>query len=486
MTTAFVFVYFSLLIFVAIYGIHLYWLIFEYWRSKKVNLSVPHGCIAKSNFPKVTVQLPIYNEMRVALRLVRAIENFDWPAKSLQIQILDDSTDCTSEIIDNYLAGRKDSKIKIEHIRRSHRTGFKAGALQHGLATASGEFVAIFDSDNLPQPDFLIKMMPFFNNPSTGMVQARWSFLNRHESLLCRAQALFLDAHFAIEQQARFFGGLLFNFNGTAGIWRRTTIDDAGGWQGDTLTEDLDLSFRAQLAGWRFVYFNDYSVPTELPGTIASFKAQQYRWAKGAIQTGLKLAGRIRRSRIPLLSKVAVFFHLTSKMLSPALLALAVLLVPALYIRLEAGTAKLLLIDLPIFVAGTLSMSIFYSLAYRSAGRNRKLSDLWVLPTLTSIGIGLAVNNTRAIVSALINNKTPFVRTPKSGSTDNQYRLVPSAYRIRADRTLVVETALAFYSTAALVIAGYLELYVSIPFLSTFAFGFVYFAWRGFMENYAR
>ncbi len=296
----------------------------------------------------------------------------------------------------------------------------------------------------------------------------------------------FLNAHFIVEQQARYFGGLLFNFNGTAGIWRKKTIIDAGGWEFDTLTEDLDLSIRAQLKGWKFIYDNSYVVPTELPNRISAFKSQQYRWAKGAVETAIKVLPKVMRSSISTKVKIATFFHLTSKSISPALLMLALLLVPALYIRLETGLLKLFLIDFPIFIAGTGSMSLFYSYAYKHGNTHKDWKDIFTLPMLTSLGIALAVNNSRAFFSALLMRKSAFIRTPKSGSTDASPQAMPKSYFATLDKTIFIELFLAFYSFTALLIAYDMHLYFTIPFLATFFFGYCYFSVKGLNELYAR
>ena len=482
MKTAFIIFYFSLLGFVALYGGHLYWLIILYIKNRHRKLEAGPGPLGRTDFPIVTIQLPLYNERKVAVRLLKAVCSFDWPKDKLEIQVLDDSNDETTSIISEFLQTRLDDGAIINHIRRGQRTGYKAGALQFGLKQAKGNYIAIFDADNLPAPDFLKGTMPHFNNKKVGLVQTRWGFLNRSESLLARAQALQLDSHFLIEQQARFWGGLTFNFNGTGGIWRKQAILDGGGWQHDTLTEDLDLSYRSQITGWKFVYDNSIIVPTELPNNISGYKTQQYRWAKGAVQTFFKLAPRILKSRLEKRVKIAAMFHLTNKFVSMALCMLGILLIPALYFRVESGIAKLLLIDLPIFLAGTGSMSLFYSLAYKAERKEKKFTDMFALPLLTSVGIGLAVNNSRALISALMGRKSAFKRTPKSGSVDGGYQPTPLDYLTGIDRTTYFETALTVYSFLAITLAIYLQLYFAIPFLITFFLGYFYFSFKSWSE----
>lgn len=482
MRTAFICLYAFLLAYIAVYGLHLYWLIA---LSSRQSPRRPGNLTPDEQLPFMTVQLPIYNERNVVERLIEAVAGLDWPRDRFEIQVLDDSNDNTSEIIASETLHWRDRGIAIHHIRRNSRAGYKAGALANGLRSARGEFIAIFDADNVPKSDFLKRLIGYFTNSEVGMVQARWSFLNRQQSLLCRAQALFLDAHFLVEQIARYRGGLLMNFNGTAGIWRRLAIDEGGGWKADTLTEDLDLSFRAQLAGWQMVFDESVDVPTELPTAIRAFKAQQYRWACGAIETGVKLLPQIMRAPLPRRVKIASFFHLTQKTVSPALLLLAVLLIPALYVRMESGIAGLLVFDLPVFLAGTGSMTLFYSLAYRRQQDYRSSRSSLTLPLLTSLGIGLAANNTLAVIAALSGKHGTFVRTPKSGTAGAQVVNTPVDYRIRADRTFGIEIALATYASLAVGTALWMHIYPSVPFLLTFAFGFTYFAVRSLKEAYA-
>ncbi|MBD3402853.1 glycosyltransferase [candidate division GN15 bacterium] len=473
--------YFFLLFYIAFYGAHLYWLIRLYLKHRHERYPTPPPA---DKLPVVTVQLPIYNERYVVTRLIRSITAFDWPKDRLEIQVLDDSDDDTSTRAADEVARWQAEGFDIHHIRRSHRTGFKAGALADGMTSARGEFVAIFDADNVPHPDFLNKTIPHFQNDRIGLVQARWSFLNRDESLLCRAQALFLDSHFYIEQAARSRGGLFMNFNGTAGVWRAAAITEAGGWQSDTLTEDLDLSYRAQMAGWRMRFLEDVEVPTELPSSIRAFKAQQFRWTKGAIETGRKVLGKLIRSDQPVRIKLASCWHLTQKTIALALLLLSIMLVPALYIRAEGGMLKLLLIDLPIFLLGTGSMSLFYSLAYRRSKQAGTAITNLVLPVLTSIGIALSVNNSLAIIAALTGRHKSFVRTPKTGTTGRLALSLSSDYRVPFDLSVRAELFFACYAFGAILLAMVTGLYMSVPYLTTFAVGFTFFSYLSLRERY--
>jgi cellulose synthase/poly-beta-1,6-N-acetylglucosamine synthase-like glycosyltransferase len=478
--TLFLTFYFFLLFYIALYGVHLYWLIFLYWKHRRE--VIVRKC-SGPDYPIVTVQLPIYNERLVARRLVQAVAAFDWPKDRLEIQILDDSTDDTTDILAQEVARLRACGYSINHLRREIRNGYKAGALQDGLRRSRGEYIAIFDADNIPRPDFLKETVSCFTSPDLALVQARWGFLNRGTSLLCRAQALFLDAHFFIEQSARSRGGLCMNFNGTAGVWRKQAIIDAGGWRFDTLTEDLDLSYRVQMRGWRMILADDVVVPTELPAAIRSFKSQQYRWARGAIETARLILPCLHASQLSARQKIAATFHLTQKTVSVALLLLSLLLIPALFLRTEGGMIRLLFLDIPIFLAGTGSMSIFYGLAYGHVRIRRSVRDILVLSTLTSVGIALSLNNALAVLFGLFSRSRVFIRTPKSGAIGVDQMAIPQDYRLAFDHTILGEFGLALYSTAAILAALIMKIFFSIPFLMTFAFGFAYFAWLSYHER---
>ncbi|HKE00921.1 MAG TPA: cellulose synthase family protein, partial [Planctomycetota bacterium] len=403
--------YFGTLGALSLYGIHRCVILYLYYRHRARR---PVLARLDGDLPRVTIQLPVYNERYVVERLIDAAAVLDWPRDRLEIQVLDDSTDDTTTIADRAVREWRGRGLDIVHLRRSDRTGFKAGALAAGLRRASGEFIAIFDADFVPHPDFLRRVLPGFSSPRVGLVQARWTHLNRGYSLLTRAQAILLDGHFVIEHTARHRSGRFFNFNGTAGVWRRTCLDDAGGWEHDTLTEDLDLSYRAQIKGWRFVYLPDVVVPAELPAEINGFKSQQHRWAKGSMQTALKLAPRIARARIGIPIKIEAAVHLSSNICYPLLLLLSALLMPALWLRvrvLDPGAA--FLFDLTLFVAASVSIACFYVASQREAERGQWLRRIADLPLVFALGIGLAVNNTRAVLEALVGHESEFVRTPK-------------------------------------------------------------------------
>ena len=349
--------YFFVLVILAVYGWHRYYLVYLYMKNKG-RMPVPAGKLEA--WPVVTIQLPIYNEMYVADRLIDAVCQIDYPRELLEIQVLDDSTDETQSVAEQAVRRNAARGVDITFIHRTDRSGYKAGALEAALKVAKGEFVAIFDADFIPTPDFLTRTVPFFTDPKVAMVQARWGHINQDYSLLTKIQSILLDGHFVLEHGGRNRAGLFFNFNGTAGIWRRVAITDAGGWQHDTLTEDLDLSYRAQLRGWRFVFLPDLIAPAEVPVEMNSFKSQQHRWAKGSIQTCLKLLPRILRSNVPLHVKTEAFFHLTANFNYPLMCVLSVLMAPAMVIRYNMGWYEMLLIDVPLFFAATFSVCNFY------------------------------------------------------------------------------------------------------------------------------
>jgi cellulose synthase/poly-beta-1,6-N-acetylglucosamine synthase-like glycosyltransferase len=463
--------YFGVLLVLAVYGCHRYYLLRLHYRHRPIAPGRPEPLTA---LPRVTVQLPVFNEFYVVERLIEAACRLDYPRERLEIQLLDDSTDETSSRAAAVVDLMRRNGHDVTHIRRSHRDGFKAGALAHGLRTAGGEFIAVFDADFVPGPRFLRDLLPHFSHPRVGMVQARWGHLNREFSSLTRIQAILLDGHFAIEHAARHRAGRFFNFNGTAGIWRRACIDTSGGWKHETLTEDLDLSYRAQLAGWQFVFAPEVVAPAELPADIDAFKSQQHRWTRGSIETGLRLLPRIARARLPAAVKTEAFFHLTNNLAYPLMVLLALLIVPAMLIRRGAGLDLVWLFDLPLFLMSTMSVSAFYLCSQREIGR-RLGGAVAAMPMLMSLGIGLCVNNTRGVLGALSGRRTGFVRTPK-------YALcrLEGDYRDRQHRgagrlaVRLIESAFAVYFTVAAVLATVDGLYAALPFLLLFQVGFAY------------
>jgi cellulose synthase/poly-beta-1,6-N-acetylglucosamine synthase-like glycosyltransferase len=483
--------YFTILVCLSVYGLHRCYLVYLYTKYRRSRSSAAAsaavsagGVLEDFDAPFVTVQLPIYNEMYVVDRLVDAVAGLDYPHDRLQIQVLDDSTDDTQYIARRAVSRAAARGLDIQYLHRSRRAGFKAGALADGLQHARGELIAIFDADFVPEADFLARVLSPFRDPRVGMVQARWGHINRDYSLLTRVQAMFLDAHFVLEHGARERAGLFFNFNGTAGVWRREAIESAGGWQHDTLTEDLDLSYRAQMAGWRFVFLPDVVAPAEVPVEMNGFKTQQHRWARGSIQTGLKILPVLLRSSFPRRVKLEAFFHLTANLNHPLMLALSVIMVPALFVRETMGATSILLVDLPLFCAATLSMVNFYTVSQRTL-RTDWISQLRYMPALMAVGIGLSVNNTRAVIGARSGRETPFKRTAKYGVVGRGDDWLSKRYRQSAIGQPMIELGLGLYFTVAIVYAASSGLLASLPFLMLFQAGFLYTGLQSFLQQSA-
>jgi cellulose synthase/poly-beta-1,6-N-acetylglucosamine synthase-like glycosyltransferase len=462
-------VYFFVLIILAVYGWHRYYLVYLYMKHKD-HPPTPRGCF--ETLPRVTVQLPIYNEMYVAERLIDAVCKLDYPRELLEIQVLDDSVDETTAVAERAVCRHAAAGINITCLHRSDRTGYKAGALEAGLHVADGEFVAVFDADFIPTADFLLRSVQFFTDPKVAMVQARWGHVNADYSLLTKIQSILLDGHFVLEHGSRSRAGLCFNFNGTAGIWRRSAIVDAGGWQHDTLTEDLDLSYRAQLRGWRFVFLQDLVAPAELPVEMNAFKSQQHRWAKGSIQTCRKLLPRILRSDLPVGVKAEACFHLTANFNYLLMCVLSVLMAPSMVIRYNMGWYEMLLIDVPLFFAATASVANFYMVCQRELHADW-ITRLKYLPFLMSIGIGLTVNNTRAVLEALFNQQSEFARTPKYCIEGQSDEWVGKKYRQSDVIQPMIELTLGLYFTATVFYALANGIYGTLPFLVLFQVGFL-------------
>ena len=463
-------VYYLVLSLLAFYGAHRVLMVWLYYRHRR---DVPRAAGSLDPLPRVTVQLPIYNEVYVVERLVEAVASMDYPRELLEIQILDDSTDETRQVASRVAERLSAHGFNIKHRPRDNREGYKAGALQAGMESASGEFLAIFDADFVPCPQFLRETLPYFADPSVGLVQARWDHLNREFSLLTRIQSIFLDGHFVIEHTARHRSGRFFNFNGTAGIWRRRCLEEAGGWQSDTLTEDVDASYRAQLLGWKFVYLKDLAVPAEVPVDMNGFKSQQHRWTKGSIQTGRKLLPAIFRSGYPWKVKVEAFFHLTNNVSYLLVILLALLILPAILIRERIGWQKLIVFDFPLFFGATFSFIAFYISSQREIGRDWK-PTLRYMPFLMSLGIGLSINNVRAVLEAMFNRPTEFTRTPKYRieGTSGEWRT--KKYRAAGNFSIAIEVLLSLYFLGAVLFSIEERYWAGIPFLLIFFNGFAY------------
>jgi cellulose synthase/poly-beta-1,6-N-acetylglucosamine synthase-like glycosyltransferase len=473
--------YFFVLIILAVYGWHRYYLVYLYMRNRG---RAPQAGPALSPTPVVTIQLPLYNEMYVADRLIEAVAGIEYPTDRLEIQVLDDSTDETCAIAERAVRRLAAAGRDIKYVRRDNRSGFKAGALEAGLQVARGEFIAIFDADFIPSSDFLTKLMPHFADAKVGMVQARWGHINQDYSLLTKIQSILLDGHFVLEHGGRNRAGLFFNFNGTAGVWRRIAIDDAGGWQHDTLTEDLDLSYRAQLRGWRFVFTPDVIAPAEVPVEMNAFKSQQHRWAKGSIQTCRKLLSRILRADVPLGTKVEAFFHLTANFNYPLMCVLSVLMFPSMVIRYNMGWYEMLLIDVPLFFAATFSVCNFYMVCQREIHPDWRTRARY-LPFLMSIGIGLSINNTRAVLEALFNKQSEFRRTPKYRIESDADEWMGKKYRQSVAIQPLIELGLGLYFTATVFYALANQIYGTVPFLVLFQIGFLYTGLVSVVQQYA-
>ncbi len=466
--------YYLLLACLSIYGLHRGVLLYFYATgSNKSYCEVSGSPTRKRGYGRrVTIQLPIFNERFVVESAIDALSRLRYPRELFEIQILDDSTDETSKIAQAAVERWQSRGISIQYRHRATRTGFKAGALAEGLREAKGDLIAVFDADFAPDPDFLEKVVGVFDDPSIGMIQARWDHNNRGHSLLTRLQALFLDGHFVLEHGARFRSGCFFNFNGTAGVWRREAIETAGGWQSDTLTEDLDLSYRAQLAGWNFMFVPDVAVPAELPIHMTAFKSQQHRWAKGSIQTCLKVLPALLRSSLSWRIKAEACFHLAANFNYLLLVPFCVLLVPVMVVRHYFGAASsLALVDYLLLSVAMLSVANFYLVSQCELTSNwwRRCFDI---PALIALSLGLSVNNAVAVMEALMGRTGDFVRTPKYGK-DAVGRCTPG-YWNTVSWLVWVEMGFGVYFTGAVVFAVAVELYMAVPFLILFQFGFLY------------
>jgi Glycosyltransferase like family 2 len=481
-------VYFAVLACLAMYGLHRSHLVLTCLRLRGrlrelacgvAPLQLEAGSTQAATLPVVTIQLPLFNEATVAERLLDHVARIRYPRERLEIQVLDDSTDETRVIAKNRVEALRGAGVDVVYIHRVDRTGYKAGALDAGLRVAKGSLIAIFDADFLPQPDFLECLVPHFvADPKVGMVQARWGHLNRAHSLLTRVQALMLDGHHLVENRARAAAGWLFNFSGTGGMWRKEAIFGAGGWEHDTLTEDLDLSYRAQLAGWKFVYRENVVTPAELPEDMSALRAQQFRWAKGTVQTSRKLLGRVLRSQLSLGQRIEAFFHMTPHFAYPLMVLLSVLLLPAMILMPATRTEVMLAVDLPLCIGTTGSLAAFYAMAETAQGR-RGMQALRQLPSLLALGAGLAPHLSRAVFEGLGSMSGEFVRTPKAGHAR------ATRYRARAD-VPIAELVLCIISVGSTIAAAKTGHWFATPFALLFAVGYGYVATLVLWEQASR
>jgi cellulose synthase/poly-beta-1,6-N-acetylglucosamine synthase-like glycosyltransferase len=462
--------YFAALSILFAFGIHGLILLYYYGKTRQ-NQHLVKPMTGK--MPKVTIQLPLYNEYLVIERLIKAVCAIKYPKDRLEIQVLDDSTDETVELARKLVEDYRNKGFNIKYIHRENRQGYKAGALRYGLESAEGEFIAIFDADFVPNPDFLMSTVPHFQDPAIGMVQTRWEHLNEDFSFLTRAQALALDGHFVLEQQVRNKAGFFMNFNGTAGIWRKETILDAGNWQDDTLTEDLDLSYRAQLNGWKFVFLNDVISPAELPADINALKTQQFRWTKGAVETAIKMLPKVFKSKLPGKIKLECMVHLTSNIVFPFIIIVALLNVPLVVIKNTIGGFDEFYSLMSIFVLASISTFLFYTYAQKAIHLDWR-KRLLLFPVFLAGSMGLAVNNSKAVIEAIIRKRSGFTRTPKEGIVGKTKSLKRNKKYIqkKISPTILIELLLALYFVLGIGISAfYLEI-AAIPFQLLFLMGF--------------
>ncbi len=476
-----------------LYGMNNYYMIYLFLRKFRRESSQDEKFIksfwvahVEDTLPKVTTQLPIFNERHVVERLIEAVVNIDYPKERHEIQLLDDSNDETKVIVDNLVYKFKAMGFNIKHLVRENRGGFKAGALNLGLEEAEGEFLAIFDADFVPNKDFLFKTIPFFyQKDRVALVQTRWGHINRNYSLLTIAQSLGMDGHFIIEQGARTWNGLYMNFNGTAGIWRKEAIVDAGGWHFDTLTEDLDLSYRVQLKKWNTKYLFDVVTPSELPVDINAYKSQQHRWAKGSIQTAKKVLPEVFRTNDRFIKKIEAFIHLNQYMVHPMMVILALLSLPLILLLRPSLTVPsvTMLSFLSLIFMGSFAPSFLYIVSQK-LGYKDWIRRCLFIPALMFIGCGVAVNNTKAVLEALLNKKSDFIRTPKYGVVRRGERSREKGYKLPMRLFFISEIILSVYCFMGFMQYTNNKRFVFGPFLLMYAMGFLYVGMLSLLHNF--
>ncbi|MEQ1850197.1 MAG: glycosyltransferase [Chthoniobacteraceae bacterium] len=457
----------------SLYGLHRYIIVYLFLKNRRKG---PQPLRRLESLPRVTVQLPIFNELYVVERLLESVSKLDYPKDLLDVQVLDDSTDETRELAASLVTKLQDRGFSIAHIHRTDRTGFKAGALENGLPTAKGDFILILDADFVPAPDVLQRTVHYFSDPKIGMIQTRWGHLNRTYSMLTRVQAMFLDGHLLLEQTGRNRSGRFINFNGTAGIWRKSCIVDAGGWHHDTLTEDLDLSYRAQLKGWNFIFLPDLVTPAELPVDMNGFKSQQHRWTKGSIQTCKKLLPAVWRAELPLKVKIEATVHLTSNYAFLLLAAICILMHPSAGGGTGASLWRTILLDVPIFITGSLPAVVFYIVSQRELYPRSWWREILYLPALLALTIGLAVNNAWAVLQAMVGHQSEFTRTPKYGIQSRTQSWKKAKYTSIKTILPFIEVGFAIYFIYFLAHEIGMRNWLAVPFLVLFASGFTYVA----------
>ncbi len=469
METIILIVYFLSLCVLFGFGIHGLLLLYYYRKTYAKNYT---NELMPEEVPKVTIQLPLYNEYFVVERLIHSICEIEYPKDKLEIQVLDDSTDETQELCKKVVNEMAEKGFNIKYIHRTNRQGYKAGALKHGLDLTEGEYVAIFDADFVPNKDFLMKTIPHFNDPNIGMVQTRWEHLNEEYSFLTKAQALALDGHFVIEQQVRNKAGFFINFNGTAGVWRKSCIYDAGNWQADTLTEDLDLSYRAQLKGWKFRFLNDVTSPAELPADINALKTQQFRWTKGAVETAIKMLPNVFKAKLTPKVKFECFMHLSSNIVFPFIIVVALLNVPIVVIKNTIGGFDNYYNLMSVFVLASISTFLFYTYAQKAIHLDWR-RRLLLFPVFLAGSMGFAVNNSKAVLEALFGVKSGFARTPKEGIVGTKKVVAAKKYMQRKiNGTVIFELFMTLYFLVGISISAYYLEIAAIPFQLLFLMGF--------------
>jgi cellulose synthase/poly-beta-1,6-N-acetylglucosamine synthase-like glycosyltransferase len=467
--------YFTVLIILSVFGLHRYEMIRGYLKHKKKLTGGPASRFEQ--LPRVTIQLPLYNEKFVVERLLEETLKMRYPRELFQVQVLDDSTDETHPFAESLCARYQAMGHPVEYRHRASRHGYKAGALQEGLQSATGEFIAVFDADFIPPEDFLERTIHYFSDPQVGVVQTRWTYLNRHYNLLTEVEAMLLDGHFVLEHGARFGGGLFFNFNGTAGILRRDMIDHAGGWQHDTLTEDSDLSYRAQMKGWKFVYIPGVECPSELPVEMNGFQVQQSRWSKGLTQVAIKLLPSILKADLPRRVKLEAILHLTPNISYPMMIIVSALMLPVMIVRFYMGWLQMLCIDMPLIIASFWSITAFYMLAHRELYPKTWKRGIFFIPMLMAAGVALTISNTRAVFEAIIGVQTAFARTPKYAIEGSQkMKLQATRYRSRSGWLPYMELAIGTYFLFMMAYAVDTYNFLALPFLVIFVAGYY---WAG-------
>jgi cellulose synthase/poly-beta-1,6-N-acetylglucosamine synthase-like glycosyltransferase len=478
--TAILGLYFLTLVILAVFGLHRYIMVYLYFKHRDQR-AVPRPL--PERLPRVTVQLPLYNEMYVVDRLLDSVCRIRYPRELLEIQILDDSSDDTTTIVQAAADRYRAEGFDIQYIHRDDRYGYKAGALEEGLKVAKGEFILIFDADFVAPPDILEKTLGHFADSRVGMVQGRWGHINRDYSLLTQVQSILLDGHFILEHGGRNRAGRFFNFNGTAGVWRKEAIVDGGGWQHDTLTEDLDLSYRTQMKGWRFVYLQDVVSPAEIPVEMNAFKTQQYRWAKGSVQTCMKLLPRILAAPLSAGVKTEAAFHLGANFAYPLMILLALLMFPAMVIRYNMGWYEMMIVDVPLFLGATMSVCSFYVMSQREVFGETWKTRLRYIPAVLSVGIGLSVSNAKGVMEAILGIESEFTRTPKYGVEGAGDEWRQKRYRGNVTFLPFVELLLGLYFTTMMYYAASNGIYGTLPFIVLFQAGFLHASAMSLFQN---